>query len=225
MIFRMLRNIFRGLGSGQEASRRAHRDMTVFESKKPLAWGELDVPLLGLSKDWHGDTIASPAGFSLAMDERRLWFIATHRAPASLHPQSRPGKFQPGLWEHDVAELFLAAPGGDRYFEFNLAPNGAWWTCEFKAPRQREEEAEIPMPEIATFTELAPDGGWVAAMAIPLDLLRSRIDFGPRSLANVTFILGHPLPKYLSATDLGAGEPDFHRPERFAPVRFAAIPA
>lgn len=199
--------------------------MTVFESKKPLVWGELDVPLLGLSKDWNGDALPAPAGFSLAMDGRRLWFIATHRAAASLHPQSRPGKFLAGLWEHDVAELFLASPTGDRYLEFNLAPNGAWWTCEFKGPRQREEETEIAMPEVATFSELAPDGGWVAAMAIPLDLLRARIDFGAQTLANVTFILGHPQPKYLTATDLGGGEPDFHRPDRFAPVKFAAIPA
>jgi hypothetical protein len=199
--------------------------MTVFESKMPLAWGELDVPLLGLSKDWNGNPVASPAGFSLAIDDRRLWFIATHRAPASLHPQARPGKFQAGLWQHDVAELFLTSPGGERYFEFNLAPNGAWWSCEFKGPRQREEEEDVVMPEVATFSELAPDGGWVAAMAIPLDLLRARIDFGPRSLGNVTFILGHPAPKSLSATDLGPGEPDFHQPQRFAPLRFSAIPA
>ena len=225
MIFRMLRNIFRSLGSGQDERRRANRDMTVFESKTPLAWGELDVPLLGLSKDWNGELLQSPAGFSLAVDGRRLWFVATHRTAASLHPQSRPGKFQTGLWEHDVAELFLASPDGCRYFEFNLAPNGAWWTCEFKGPRQREEDTEIAMPEIATFSELAPDGGWVAAMAIPLDLLRARIDFGPRTLANVTFILGHPKPRYLSATDLGSGEPDFHRPGRFAPVRLTPIPA
>jgi hypothetical protein len=198
--------------------------MTVFESKTPLAWGALDVPLLGLTRDWHGQPISTPAGFSLATDNRRLWFIATHRKPADLHPQSRPGKFQTELWNHDVAELFLAAPGGDRYFEFNLAPNGAWWTCEFKGPRQREEETEIAMPDVATFSELSPDGGWVAAMAIPLDLLRARIDFGPRTPANVTFILGHPQRQYLSATDLGSGEPDFHRPQRFGALRFTAIP-
>jgi hypothetical protein len=198
--------------------------MTVFESKTPLAWGSLDVPLLGLTKDWHGRPLAAPAGFSLAVDRRRLWFIATHREAATLHPQSRPGKFQAGLWQYDVAELFLADPTGSRYFEFNLAPNAAWWTCEFKAPRVREEEVEISMPEIAVFSELSPDGGWVAAMAIPLDMLRARIDFGPQSLGNVAFILNQPTPRYLTATDLGPGEPDFHRPDRFAKLNFAAIP-
>lgn len=198
--------------------------MTVFESKTPLAWGALDVPLLGLTKDWNGTPLASPAGFSLAKDHRHLWFIATHRDAASLHPQSRPGKFQTELWKYDVAELFLADPTGQRYFEFNLAPNSSWWTCEFKAPRVREDDAEIPMPEIATFSELGPDGSWVAAMAIPLDLLKARLNFGPESLANVTFILGNPTPRYLTAAPLGAGEPDFHRPDRFPKIRFTPMP-
>ncbi len=198
--------------------------MTVFESKTPLAWGALDLPLLGITKDWHGSPLASPAGFSLAIDDSRLWFIATHRTAAALHPQARPGKFQTELWKYDVAELFLADPSGDRYFEFNLAPNGAWWSCEFKAPRVREEEVEIAMPEVSTFSELAPDGGWVAAMAIPLDLLRARLDFGPQSLGNVTFILGNPEPKYLTANHLGPGEPDFHRPGKFPQLRFTEAP-
>jgi predicted amidohydrolase len=81
-----------------------------------------------------------------------------NRNAADLHPKSRPGLFMPGLWEHDVAELFIAHPGG-RYFEFNLSPNAAWWSCEFKAPRVREEETDIVFPEVATFAELAPDGG------------------------------------------------------------------
>lgn len=198
--------------------------MTVFESKSPLAWGSLDVPLLGILKDWHGHPLASPAGFSLAVDRQRLWFIATHRDAASLHPQSRPGKFQTELWKYDVAELFLTDPSGSRYFEFNLAPNGGWWTCEFKAPRVREETVEIPMPEIATFSELSPDGSWVAAMSIPLDLLRARIDFGPQTLGNVAFILGNPSPKYLTASDLGNGEPDFHQPTKFRRLTFSTIP-
>jgi len=224
MIFQTVRDFFevRVLDIGGRGGQT--RDVIVFESKSPLAWGSLDVPLLGLSKDWHGASIADPAGFSLAADAKRLWFIATHRKPASLHPQSRPGKFMPGLWQHDVAELFLATPDGSRYFEFNLSPNGAWWSCEFKGPRVREEETDIVMPEVAAFSELAPDGGWVAALSIPLDLLRARLGFGPETLANVTFILGHPAPHYLSAADLGAGEPDFHQPGKFRKLQFSPLP-
>jgi len=198
--------------------------MTIFESARPLVWGELDVPLFGLAQDWHGARVEPAAGFALVKDAERLWFVANHRRPAVLHPQGRPGKFQAELWRYDVAEMFLADPRSGRYFEFNLAPNGAWWTCEFTAPRVRAEEVDIAMPEVATFSELAPDGSWVAALAVPLDLLRARLDFGPDTRANVTFILETPQQRFLSATDLGAAEPDFHRPQHFAQIAVVPLP-
>lgn len=197
--------------------------MTIFTSLRPLMWGELDVPMLGLDTDWHGAPVQPPAAYSLAMDAARLWFIAHHRRPADLHPLARPGVFQAGLWQNDVAELFLADPASGRYFEFNLAPNGAWWSCEFTAPRIRAEETDIVMPEVATFSDMAPDGSWVAAMAIPLDLLRARLDFGPHSRANVAMILESPQQKFLSAADLGGGPPDFHLPQRFPGIVLAPL--
>lgn len=198
--------------------------MTIFTSLRPLVWGELDVPLFGLEKDLHGVALQTPAGFSVVADGQHLWFIANHRQPARIHPQARPGAFQAGLWQHDVAELFLADPVSGRYFEFNVAANGAWWTCEFSAPRVRADEAEIAMPEVATFSDLAPDGSWLAAMAIPLDLLRARLDFGPATRMNVAMILESPAQKFVSASDLGTGPPDFHQPQRFSQVRFLPIP-
>jgi hypothetical protein len=198
--------------------------MTIFESKVPLEWGSLDVPLLGITKDWDGAAMDAPAGFALVTDPQHLWFLAMHRKPALLHPKSRPGLFMPGLWEADVAELFIADPSQRRYFEFNLSPNAAWWSCEFKGPRVREEEADIVFPEVATFAELSPDGGWIAGMAIPLDLLKARLDFGPEAFANITFILGNSEPRYLTAVDLGGGKPDFHRPSAFRKVGFAPVP-
>jgi hypothetical protein len=199
--------------------------MTIFTSPRPLAWGELDVPLLGLEKDLEGGKLEPAPAFSLITDPRYLWFVATHRRPAELHPQARPGVFQAGLWQHDVAELFLATPGGERYFEFNLAPNGAWWSCEFTSPRVRAEAVDIAMPDVATFAEMAPDGSWVAAMALPLDVLRARLDFGTGSRVNVAMILESPVQRFLSATDLGGGEPDFHQPDRFATAKFVPVPA
>lgn len=199
--------------------------MTIFESATPLAWGDLDVPLFGLEQDWDGSRVIPPAGFALVKDSLRLWFLASHRRPATLHPQSRPGKFQAELWRCDVAELFLADPVSGRYFEFNLAPNGAWWNCEFTAPRVQAEPVPVAMPEVATFAELGVDGSWVAAMAIPLDLLRARLDFGPETRANVTFILESPQQRFLTAAKLGGGEPDFHQPAQFSRVSLVPLPA
>ena len=198
--------------------------MTIFESEQPLAWGELDVPLLGLAQDWDGVRVEPAAAFALVKDAARLWFVANHRRPATLHPQGRPGRFHAELWRYDVAELFLADPVSGRYFEFNLAPNGAWWNCEFTAPRVPAEEVPVAMPAVATFAELGVDGSWVAAMAIPLDLLRARLDFGPETRANVTFILETPQQRFLTAAKLGDGAPDFHRPAQFPKVSFRPLP-
>jgi hypothetical protein len=197
--------------------------MTIFTSSRPLRWGQLDVPMLGLAKDWVGAPVQAPAAVSLAMDDQRLWFIAHHRRAAQLHPLARPGMFQAELWRYDVAELFIADPVSGRYFEFNLAPNGAWWSCEFTAARVRAEPMDIVMPEVATFSDMAADGAWLAAMAIPLDLLRARLDFGLRSRVNVTLILESPAQKFVSAADLGGGEPDFHRPQQFPELVFAPL--
>lgn len=198
--------------------------MTVFTSDKPLSWGALDLPIFGLARDMEDRPVHPPAGFSFARDDRRLWFVAHHRAPAQIHPEARPGGFQADLWRWDVAEWFVAHPDSGRYLEFNLAPNGAWWSCEFTAPRVRADETDIAFPEVATFADLAPDGTWVAAMAIPIDLLEARIGFGTGSTANVTMILGSPAQRFLSAAPLGGGPPDFHRPERFTELSFAPLP-
>ncbi len=198
--------------------------MMVFRSARPLVWGGLDVPLFGLKKDLHGTPLQTAAAFSIVTDERYLWFIANHRKPAHLHPKARPGAFQSELWRYDVAELFLADPVSGRYFEFNLAPNGAWWTCEFTAPRVRADEAEIAMPEVATFSEMAADGSWLAAMAIPLDLLRARLNFGIDTRVNVAMILESPDQKFISANALEAGEPNFHQPQQFSKIQFAPLP-
>ena len=198
--------------------------MTIFESRERLVWGELDLPWFGLGRDWHGEGLGVPTSFSLAMDGERLWFVAGHGRPAVLHPQGRPGRFQAELWRYDVAELFLGDPVSGRYFEFNLAPNGAWWCCEFTGPRVRAEEVEIEMPGVATFSDLAADGSWMAAMSLPLEFLRARLDFGAGSVANVTFILGTPEQRFVTAGDLGGGEPDFHQPGRFPPVRVVPLP-
>lgn len=198
--------------------------MIVFDSPVPLQWGALDLPLLGIGKDWPGDAFEPAPGFALAQDGQRLWFIASHTKAAQIHPSARPGKFQAELWKYDVAELFLADPKSGRYFEFNLSPNGAWWSCEFTAPRVRHFKEDFPMPELATFAELAPDGSWTAAMAIPLDILKARIDFSPETKGNVTFILNSPDQRFLTASDLGNGEPDFHLPDRFPTLQPTPIP-
>ena len=197
--------------------------MIFFESETPLEWGALDVPLLAIPHDWYGNPLDPAPGYAVACDPLHLWFVAHHRAPASAHPASRPGGFHAELWKHDVAELFLADPASGRYLELNLAPNAAWWSCEFTAPRQRAEELDIAMPDVHTWSDLAADGSWVAAMAVPLDILQARIDFGANTHVNVCMVLASPAQRFLTAAPLGDGGPDFHRPGHFVKPRIVPL--
>lgn len=187
--------------------------MLIEKKHSPLHWGALDMALFGLEKDWYGEKLDVPAAFGLAMDHGSLWFVASRRKPALLHPQARPGVFTPELWKYDCAEFFLGHKESGRYLEFNLAPNGAWWTGEFTAPRVRSSDDEVEMPGVKTYADLSPDGSWLVAASFPLDILEARFGFGPESVMDVTMIVDSPEQKFLTATPPASAEmePDFHR--------------
>ena len=193
--------------------------MLVEKKHHPLHWGSLDLALFGLQKDWYGELLETPAAFGLAIDKKNFWFVATRGKPAELHPQARPNKFMPELWKHDVAEFFMLHPKSGRYLEFNLAPNGAWWSAEFTAPRERAYAEDIKIPGVKTFADMAPDGTWITAASIPLDILQARLDFGASTRMNVTMIVDSPKQRFLTASSPTHGEPDFHQPNLFQAIR------
>ena len=89
--------------------------MNIEMVDKRMQWGALDVNLFGVENDWYGEKFAKPLAFSLAVDKEYLWFVATHNDAAMIHPEARPGAFQPELWKHDVAEFFLLDPTTGKY--------------------------------------------------------------------------------------------------------------
>lgn len=192
--------------------------MNIERKKKVQKWGELDVSLFGATKDWYGADLAFPIGFSFVIDPEYFWFVATCGSPAVIHPDARPGQFVSELWKYDVAEFFLTNPMSGRYLEFNLSPNGAWWAAEFTGPR--EGMGQAPLQGVETYHELGKDGRWIAAARFKLVDFKERFSLSPDSRLNAAFIIGSPEQKFVSAADLGDGEPDFHRPEKFATAHF-----
>lgn len=195
--------------------------MRLFQSDSPLAWGELDLPLLGMTFDWYGRTLTPPLAFTVVTDPDSLWFVAIRRAPASCRPGAAPGSFTEGLWEHDVAELFLADSISGIYLEFNLAPNGAWWAAKFTAPRVRSAVQPDFASIVSIHWEEISEEGWCAAIRVPLAFLEKEISFGADTTANATAILNSPLQTFHSARKLPGAEPDFHQPAAF--VRFSPL--
>lgn len=194
--------------------------MTIFKSAGIFRWGELDVPLLGAGRDWFGKAVEPLPGYCVAVDPERWWLVAMRRGTARLDPDSRAGGFRGGLWRWDVAELFLG--GGDgRYLELNLAPNGAWWSCGFRGPRVADDE--VPLAGVESHAAVAEEGGWLAALSVPRQEVE-RVLGGEAERGNVCFIVDEP-QRFVSVSDLGGGEPDFHRPEAFPKLEWRELPA
>jgi hypothetical protein len=198
--------------------------MVVFRSPVPLVWGAFELPTIGLFDDWFGVSVVPPVGYCVVLDPARLWLVAGQDRPAEVHPASRPGLFRAQLWRHDVVELFVAGSGGGSYIEFNLAPNGAWWSCVFTGPRIRAHDQDIPLPGVETWANLAADGSWLAAAALSVEVLCEQIGFSEAATANVALILESPDQRFLTVEDLGGGPVDFHRPDHFPPLEFEPLP-
>lgn len=99
-------------------------------------------PALALHANVEADGALLHLRYTLAGDLRQV------RVPGPLAaPAIRPSD---GLWRHTCFELFVAAPEGPGYTEWNFAPSGAWAAYRFRAERERAANAEpLPAPRLA----------------------------------------------------------------------------
>ena len=193
--------------------------MRIDQQREQLCWEGHDPKWSMVDRDWHGQPVAVPATFALA-DGPHPFMVCQQRgrsAPRFLQ-MPEPCEFAEALWRYDVAELFIKDAHSDRYLEFNLAPNGAWWSAEFVGPRVRACTEDIPIVGVKTYSKTSADGYWQAAASIPLSFLKSDFSFGQGSRVNVTFIVDSPEQKFLSIAALPGAKPDFHQPEYFKEV-------
>ena len=197
--------------------------MQIFTSEKPLAWGKLDLPMMGLTADWFGEKLEAPSTFTLANDSDYLWFISIFPAASIIHPDASPGQFTPELWKYDVAELFIANPNTGEYLEFNLTSNGAWWASKFSSVRHPSIQQPEFTTKISSYHDLAGAEQFVAGLQIPLIFLKKEIDFGASTTANITIIRNSPSQRFLSACKLPGSQPDFHQPQNFTLLSPAPI--
>ena len=170
-------------------------------------------PLSRLTRDWFGKEVEPPVFFSFALEEAALVFRSSRQEAALCHPEARSGLFEEQLWKYDVAEFFLSDPVTGNYLEFNLSPNGAHWACLFDAPRS--PLGALREIGVTSCGSSGPEG-WQARADVPLEWLQEELHFGVETRVNATFVLNCPTPQYLTAANLGGGDPDFHRPSRYA---------
>jgi hypothetical protein len=169
-----------------------------------------------LPSDWFGRPALHQACFALGLRAGRL----TYRFRAGKAPECDGGlalgSFQEGLWEQDVAELFVMAAGPE-YHELNLSPTGAWWSASFSSYRAGAAEQRLSSVQ----TRAQWDGSaWTSEISFDLAELPVLGGCSPeQARLNVCAILHPPKPEFLCYAHTGGGEPDFHRADLFRPFQ------
>jgi hypothetical protein len=188
--------------------------MKVYHTNEQLDRERLEsCPWSFQSRSWDGDELVVPLQWRVAYDPDHLWFMASVPGKAWFNAALGRGQFFEGLWEQDVAELFVMTDRG-LYQEFNVSPSGAWWSCRFSAYRVRQQESTVPSG--ASTEVLVDEASWQALLSIPRrELLASPSEI---TAMHVAAIVHTPTLRYLSSAPVTGEQADFHRRECFTPV-------
>jgi hypothetical protein len=119
-------------------------------------------------------------------------------------PAVPPGRC-PGLWEHEVVELFLVDAGGS-YLEIELGPHGHYLALWLEAPR-RISRSDLALDYRAT----RAGGRWSGWAQLAGELL-------PRTVVRWNAFAIHGIGagrRHLAAHALPGALPDFHRIDAF----------
>lgn len=173
-----------------------------------------------LATDWYGTALDAKPAFRIVIEPGlSIELIATARKSPSSLIGSVAGQFHEGLWQHDCAELFLLNPGNGHYLEFNIGPNGAWWSCLFEAPRCHALMENLALPGV-TGEGVEGIAHWEARLRVPMTAIPEIIGSDPsRWQGNATFCLGNdPRQKFATFAPPASEQPDFHRPRDWLPL-------
>jgi alpha-galactosidase len=174
--------------------------------------------------DWQGLN-ADP---QRSTEIRLLWttenlylkFVSRYRV-ITVFSDAEPDGRRDKLWDRDVAEVFLQPDPGAlrRYKEFEVSPNGFWIDLDIDngalADLKSGLKRRVAVDESTTT--------WTAELAIPIKSLVPHFD--PRATWRVNFyrVEGAAEPRFYSSWQpTNTAQPNFHVPELFGYLKFAA---
>lgn len=165
---------------------------------------------------WEDKAASHPARYGLYVSERSLTAIYACPIAAWTARHDNRGDFVSGLWEYDVAELFIYSTENKHYQEFNLAPSGAWWSAVFSGYRALST-APLSPPAVETLC-VSSEAGWNAAIRIPFSELKIPFSLEGTRI-NLCLIQGEAPRRYLSAATIETSDPDFHATQCYLPLK------
>ena len=186
---------------------------------------DLAVPVR-FNTDWQGKN-ADP---ERETEVRLLWtpetlflrFRAKYRV-ITVFSDAQPDGRRDKLWDRDVAEVFLQPDPLQlrRYKEFEVSPNGFWIDLDI-APGEKHD-LKSGLRRRVVLNETAKE--WIAELALPMNCLVERFD--PAATWKVNFFRaeGAAETRFYSAwRPTRTPAPNFHVPEAFGTLTFAASP-
>jgi len=177
---------------------------------------------------WSG----KPASPARRAEARICWssealhvrFAGVQREPLIVAENPRIDRKTLGLWDRDVCEIFLAPDASNpaRYFEFEAAPTGEWIDLGITV---RPDGRETNWDFTSGFTTAArlESHRLLIGMRIPWSNAIPKPSAGDVWRVNLFRCVGPEAPeRYLAWLPTRTPEPNFHVPEVFGTLRFAA---
>lgn len=193
----------------------------IFQSERALSVEVVaSLPRQSLSVGWNRAVLSRPFAWSVSLDPTVLWFGCSLPGGSRVKSGTHRGEFVEGLWEYDVAELFIRDAQG-AYQEFNVAPNGAWWSMTHSEYRVRSNQS-CPAKCLSVTTNIS-DGYWDVVAAF--DRRSLQVPLEKESLVHVTGIHYAAQPIYMSSRPPRDIAPDFHHPSCFSPIAASGTPS
>ena len=127
-----------------------------------------------------------------------------------------------GLWDRDVCEIFVAPNASQRnkYFEFEIAPNGEWIDLRIEIASQERKTDWDYRSGMTSAAKIEKDKVEMA-IKIPWEAFGARPRVGDVWLGNLFRCVGKdPMRGYLAWQPTGTEKPNFHMPEKFGEFRF-----
>jgi len=167
--------------------------------------------------DWYGRELASPFSWVVALDPQSFWFSCAIPGGKNWSAAHTSGQFVEGLWEEDVAEVFIRERDG-RYQELNFNPSGAWWSMTHSSYRLRDPNTSPPL--IRTIDTGIGEGWW--RVVVSFDRASFQVPIAPTSFLHISGISYGSEVSFISSRAPAGMAPDFHHERCFEPVTFLA---
>jgi hypothetical protein len=182
--------------------------------------------LLTLDRDWRGeaapDQLRTTARVLWNADEILFGFECEY-TELDVDEEFDVNEERHALWDRDVCEAFIRSarePHERIYKEFEVAPTGQW--CDLLVDRLSMTHDWKWRSGMRTASRIY-EKFWRAVMAIPFDAFGHRPQDGEIWRANlfrISRLAGER--RYLAFSPTYTEQPNFHVPERFVNLHFAA---